>query len=194
MPRFCTGLERSTPKSPSTVSALGTLRSDGGHENRFLRFGLENDSAELFAERVHDQLSPRTLIEEVLVDRLISASWTLMQTETAEILTSREARVAERSLCRAISALSKVRDRSAESIPVLKAQPEPERWRSRLVMDLEVSDSSPVIRGTWITVEQVISRIVEGWTWDDLLRDHPELTTDDIRACLAFTIEDEEAR
>src|SRR4051794_18638787 len=43
-------------------------------------------------------------------------------------------------------------------------------WRAHLTFDPGVSDHSPVVRGTWITVGQVISRIVDGWSWADILR------------------------
>jgi uncharacterized protein (DUF433 family) len=66
-----------------------------------------------------------------------------------------------------------------------------ERWRGRLVFDFSVSEDSPVIHGTWVTVAQVVSLIVDGWTWSDILRAHPELTEDDIRICLAYTVAEE---
>jgi uncharacterized protein (DUF433 family) len=34
--------------------------------------------------------------------------------------------------------------------------------------------------------------IVDGWTWTDVLRSHPELTEDDIRICLAYTAAQED--
>ncbi len=65
----------------------------------------------------------------------------------------------------------------------------PSRWQERLVFDLNISDTSPVIRGTWVTVGHVVSLIVDGWTWSEVLRTHPELSEDDIRTCLAYTVE-----
>jgi uncharacterized protein (DUF433 family) len=65
------------------------------------------------------------------------------------------------------------------------------RWKGRLRFDTDVSEDSPVIEGTWVTVAQVISLIVDGWTWSDILRAHPELSEDDIRVCLAFTVAEE---
>ena len=62
-------------------------------------------------------------------------------------------------------------------------------WTTRLVLDPQVSETSPVVRGTWVTVAMVIDHIVEGWTWADVLRMHPEITADDIRACLEYTID-----
>lgn len=65
-------------------------------------------------------------------------------------------------------------------------------WTGRLVFDLDVSSTTPVVRGTWITVRQVVSLIVDGWSWSDVLRAHPELTEDDVRACLAYTVEQDD--
>ena len=63
------------------------------------------------------------------------------------------------------------------------------RWQDRLVFDFDVSDASPVVKGTWVTVGHVVSLIVDGWSWSDVLRTHPELTEDDVRTCLAYTID-----
>jgi uncharacterized protein (DUF433 family) len=68
--------------------------------------------------------------------------------------------------------------------------PQP-RWQDRLVFDKYVSDASPVVKGTWITVAQIVSLIVDGQTWADILRSHPELTEDDIRTCLSYATEQE---
>ena len=65
------------------------------------------------------------------------------------------------------------------------------RWQDRLMFDPNVSDQSPVIKGTWITVSQIVTRIVDGFTWADILRSHPELTEEDIRICLSYATEQE---
>jgi uncharacterized protein (DUF433 family) len=62
----------------------------------------------------------------------------------------------------------------------------------RLVFDFDVSDVSPVVKGTWVTSDHVVSLVVDGHTWDDILRAHPELTGDDIRACLAYHLDQTE--
>jgi len=64
-------------------------------------------------------------------------------------------------------------------------------WSDRLVFDFDVSDSTPIVKGTWITVGHVVSEIVDGSTWADILRTHPELSEEDIRACLAYAIAEE---
>ncbi len=76
-----------------------------------------------------------------------------------------------------------------DDCPVEIVEASPLGWEKRLTMDPNVSDSSPVVNGTWVTVEHVVTLIVDGWNWSDILRTHPELTEDDIRACLAYTVE-----
>ncbi|HEV3167665.1 MAG TPA: DUF433 domain-containing protein [Isosphaeraceae bacterium] len=67
----------------------------------------------------------------------------------------------------------------------------PPAWRDRLVNDPTVSQESPVVKGTKLTVRQVVSLIVDGQSWDQILKDHPELSEDDVRACLAYAVEEE---
>ncbi len=62
-------------------------------------------------------------------------------------------------------------------------------WCTRLCIDENVSDEIPVIKGTWVTTNQVVSLLVDGWSWDDILRHYPELTELDIRACLNYSVE-----
>ncbi len=64
-------------------------------------------------------------------------------------------------------------------------------WRDRLVFDFDVSDLSPVVKGTWITVSHVVSLIVDGATWADILRSHPELSEEDIRMCVCYAIDED---
>ena len=45
---------------------------------------------------------------------------------------------------------------------------------------------TPCIRGMRITVSDVLGYLAGGMTEDEILRDFPYLTRDDIRACLAF--------
>lgn len=63
-------------------------------------------------------------------------------------------------------------------------------WKDRLVFDFEVSDFSPVVKGTWVTVSHVVSLIVDGHSWADILRSHPELTQDDVHACMAYALDE----
>ncbi len=44
----------------------------------------------------------------------------------------------------------------------------------------------PCIRGLRITVYDVLEYLAAGMSEDEILRDFPDLTREDIRACLAF--------
>ncbi len=47
----------------------------------------------------------------------------------------------------------------------------------------------PIIAGTRITVELVLEKLTAGETIDDLVEAHPRLTSEGIRAALAFAAE-----
>ena len=49
----------------------------------------------------------------------------------------------------------------------------------------------PCIRGMRITVSDVLEYLASGMTEADILRDFPELTPDDIHACMAFAADRE---
>jgi uncharacterized protein (DUF433 family) len=44
----------------------------------------------------------------------------------------------------------------------------------------------PCIRGLRITVDDVLGYLAAGMTHEEILADFPDLTEEDIRACLAF--------
>jgi len=49
----------------------------------------------------------------------------------------------------------------------------------------------PCIRGTRMTVTDVLEYLAGGMTQDELLTEFPDLTAEDIRACLAFAADRE---
>lgn len=49
----------------------------------------------------------------------------------------------------------------------------------------------PCIRGLRITVYDVLDYLASGMTIEEILRDFPDLTEEDIRACLAFAADRE---
>lgn len=49
----------------------------------------------------------------------------------------------------------------------------------------------PCIRGLRITVYEVLESLASGMTHEQLLREYPYLTQEDIRACLAFAADRE---
>jgi uncharacterized protein (DUF433 family) len=49
----------------------------------------------------------------------------------------------------------------------------------------------PCVRNTRITVFDVLGWLASGMTYDQIIYDFPELTTDDIKACLAYAADRE---
>lgn len=64
-------------------------------------------------------------------------------------------------------------------------------YRNRIIIDPAIRFGKPVVRGTRITVGDVLSYLASGMCEADILRDFPQLTLEDIRACLAFAAERE---
>ena len=61
----------------------------------------------------------------------------------------------------------------------------------RIVMNPEIRFGKPTVRGTRLTVGDVLTYLAAGVKEDEILADFPQLTREDIRACLAFAAERE---
>ena len=59
-------------------------------------------------------------------------------------------------------------------------------WRQRIVIDPEICNGRPVIRGTRIAAQTVLEFLAAGDTPDDVLDEYPALTREDIQACLDY--------
>jgi uncharacterized protein (DUF433 family) len=59
-------------------------------------------------------------------------------------------------------------------------------WQERISVDPRVRSGKPCIKGTRITVYDILEYLAGGMTEEALLRDFPDVTQADIRACLAF--------
>jgi len=59
-------------------------------------------------------------------------------------------------------------------------------WQDRISVDPAVRSGKPCIKGTRITVYDVLEYMAGGMSEHEILADFPDLTGDDIRACLAF--------
>ena len=59
----------------------------------------------------------------------------------------------------------------------------------RIIVDARIMVGKPVIKGTRIPVDAIITRIAEGMTVKEILEDYPNLSTDDVKAALEYTAE-----
>lgn len=62
-------------------------------------------------------------------------------------------------------------------------------WNDRITTDPKVLVGKPVIRGTRISVEFIVELLAEGWTYDEVLRNYPQLAAEDIQAALGYASE-----
>lgn len=60
------------------------------------------------------------------------------------------------------------------------------KWQERISVNPSVRSGKPCIKGTRITVYDVLEYLAGGMTEDEILADFPDLTRDDVRACLGF--------
>jgi uncharacterized protein (DUF433 family) len=59
-------------------------------------------------------------------------------------------------------------------------------WQERIYVNPEVRGGKPCVKGTRITVYDMLEYLAGGMSEDEILADFPDLSRDDIRACLAF--------
>ena len=59
-------------------------------------------------------------------------------------------------------------------------------WQDRITVDPSVRSGKPCIKGTRITVYDILEYLAGGMSEDGILEDFPDLTREDIRATLAF--------
>jgi uncharacterized protein (DUF433 family) len=57
-------------------------------------------------------------------------------------------------------------------------------YREKIFISPDIMLGKPVIKGTRITVEFIIKKLSEGMEVNDLIEDFPQVTRDDIMACL----------
>ena len=64
-------------------------------------------------------------------------------------------------------------------------------YRALITIEPGKRGGKPCIRGLRITVYDVLEYLASGMSEDEILRDFPDLTREDIRACLAFAADRE---
>lgn len=64
-----------------------------------------------------------------------------------------------------------------------------ETWRDHISVDPTICHGQPCIKGTRIMVSVVLDNLAAGIGEDEILAEYPSLTSDDIRAALAYAAE-----
>ena len=58
--------------------------------------------------------------------------------------------------------------------------------QERIIVDPQILVGKPVIKGTRLAVEFIVDLLAQGWSDDEILRNYPGISQDDIRACLSY--------
>ena len=64
-------------------------------------------------------------------------------------------------------------------------------YRDIITIEPGKRSGKPCIRGLRITVSDVLEYLAGGMSFDEIVADFPELTVEDIKACLAFAADRE---
>lgn len=64
-------------------------------------------------------------------------------------------------------------------------------YRSIITLEPEKRGGKPCIRGLRITVQDVLGWLASGMGTDEIMADYPELSKDDVLACLAYAADRE---
>ena len=62
-------------------------------------------------------------------------------------------------------------------------------WHERIIIDLNILVGKPVIKGTRLAVEFIIDLMAQGWDKDEIVKNYPGITREDIDACLKYASE-----
>lgn len=66
-------------------------------------------------------------------------------------------------------------------------RPYPGGMLDRIVIDSNICNGRPTVRGTRITAQTIVEFLAAGDSVDDVLDEYPTLTREDILACLAYS-------
>jgi uncharacterized protein (DUF433 family) len=64
-------------------------------------------------------------------------------------------------------------------------------YKQLITIEPDKRSGQPCIRGLRITVQDVLEYLASGMSTEEILDDFPDLTAEDIRACLAFAADRE---
>lgn len=63
------------------------------------------------------------------------------------------------------------------------------RYKERIEVNPDILVGKPIIKGTRISVEFILELLVNGWDFDQIIRNYPQLTKEDILAAIEYSLE-----
>ncbi|MEK6857665.1 MAG: DUF433 domain-containing protein [Nanoarchaeota archaeon] len=62
-----------------------------------------------------------------------------------------------------------------------------DNWRDKIVINPKVLVGKPVIKGTRLSVDFIIELLAQGWTFENIVKNYPQLKKEDIQAALEYS-------
>lgn len=59
-------------------------------------------------------------------------------------------------------------------------------WQQHIAVTPGVLTGKPVVKGTRLAVEFVLGLVAQGWSQEEILRNYPGLTREQILACISY--------
>ncbi|MEA5599326.1 DUF433 domain-containing protein [Rivularia sp. UHCC 0363] len=59
-------------------------------------------------------------------------------------------------------------------------------WQTHITLDPNILVGKPIIKGTRLAVEFIIDLLAQGWSIEEILRNYPGITHEQIQACLSY--------
>jgi len=59
-------------------------------------------------------------------------------------------------------------------------------YRDHIIRNSDVCGGEPVVKGTRVTIRTVLASLAEGSSIDEIVKDFPTLTKQDVKALIAF--------
>ncbi len=60
-------------------------------------------------------------------------------------------------------------------------------WRDRIETSPKILVGKPIIKGTRISVDFILELLAQGWTYERILKNYPQLKKEDISAALEYS-------
>ena len=58
--------------------------------------------------------------------------------------------------------------------------------QTRITLNPDILFGKPIIRGTCLAVQFIIDLLAQDWSTDEILRNYPGISLEDIQACLSY--------
>lgn len=60
------------------------------------------------------------------------------------------------------------------------------KWQDHIVSDSSVLLGKPILKGTRLSVDHLVSLLAQGWTEEKILNNYPRLTSESLKAVFAY--------